>query len=126
MSDLDFNENEQPEMTDDELSEIVETEFEQPETTETEPVSLGELVEKPKNTEPAVEVIRDEADKVQRVFKIGSTRIVEDDSTRGLSIEAVQAKLRTMYPEVATATIREKTESGIHVVEFLAQPGRKG
>jgi hypothetical protein len=62
-----------------------------------------------------------------RVFKTGATRIVEDASLRGLDNEAVRAILKTAYPEIANATIREVTgEDGQQVIEFLPQPGRKG
>ncbi len=61
-----------------------------------------------------------------RVFKIGSTRIVENDTTRGKAADAVQSLLKAAYPEVANATIRERTEGEYQVVEFLPQPGRKG
>ncbi len=41
---------------------------------------------------------------------------------------AVRDVLKTTYPEIANATIRERTEgeNGLRVVEFLPQPGRKG
>jgi hypothetical protein len=65
-------------------------------------------------------------DQATRIFKIGSTRIVEDGSTAGLSNEQVRDLLRHSYPEVAHATIREKTEEGVTYVEFLPRPGRKG
>jgi len=62
-----------------------------------------------------------------RIFKTGTVRIVEDDSMLGLSNEEVQGILKTTYPEVANATIREvTTDEGQTVVEFLPQPGRKG
>ena len=62
-----------------------------------------------------------------RIFKTGTVRIVEDESTRGLSNEAVRSLLKTTYPEIANATIRETaTTEGQTVVEFLPQPGRKG
>jgi hypothetical protein len=62
-----------------------------------------------------------------RIFKTGATRIVEDDSMRGKNIEEVRALLRSAYPEVANATIRETTTAdGQPVIEFLPQPGRKG
>lgn len=61
-----------------------------------------------------------------RVFKTGTTRIVEDESMRGKSIEDVQALLSTQYPEVRNATVRSRTEGEYTVVEFLPQPGRKG
>ena len=62
-----------------------------------------------------------------RIFKTGTVRIVEDESTRGLSNEEVRSILKTTYPEIANATIREVTTAeGQTVVEFLPQPGRKG
>jgi hypothetical protein len=61
-----------------------------------------------------------------RVFKIGATRIVEDASMAGLSNEQVRDILKRTYPEVAHATIREREQDGLHIVEFLPQPGRKG
>ncbi|MBE2266978.1 MAG: hypothetical protein J0M07_16625 [Anaerolineae bacterium] len=61
-----------------------------------------------------------------RVFKIGATRVVEDPSMSGLSNEQVAQLLKTSYPEVANATLRERDENGLRVVEFLPQPGRKG
>jgi len=62
-----------------------------------------------------------------RVFKIGATRVVEDPSTMsGMSNEQVRDLLKTTYPEIANATIRERDENGLRVVEFLPQPGRKG
>jgi hypothetical protein len=63
-----------------------------------------------------------------RIFKIGSTQIVEDESMQGLSIDEVKARLKSSFPEVAQATVREKTdaETGITYVKFLPRPGRKG
>jgi len=61
-----------------------------------------------------------------RVFKIGATRIVEDPSMSGATNEQVRDLLKTSYPEIANATIREREENGLRVVEFLPQPGRKG
>lgn len=61
-----------------------------------------------------------------RVFKIGATRIVEDASMSALDNEAIRDLLKTSYPEIANATIREREENGLRVVEFLPQPGRKG
>lgn len=61
-----------------------------------------------------------------RVFKIGTTRIVEDPSMSGLTNEQVRDLLKTSYPEIANATLREREENGLRVVEFLPQPGRKG
>jgi hypothetical protein len=63
-----------------------------------------------------------------RVFKTGSVRIQEDASTRNLSNEQVREVLKSAYPEVAHATIRERVDEDASVVtvEFLPQPGRKG
>ena len=61
-----------------------------------------------------------------RIFKIGSTQIVEDESMQGLSIDEVKARLKSSFPEVAQATVREKTEGEVTYVEFLPRPGRKG
>ncbi|MBN8636445.1 MAG: hypothetical protein J0M07_14045 [Anaerolineae bacterium] len=61
-----------------------------------------------------------------RVFKIGATRVVEDPSLSGMSNEQVRDLLKTSYPEIANATLRERDENGLRVVEFLPQPGRKG
>jgi hypothetical protein len=61
-----------------------------------------------------------------RIFKIGSTRIVEDDSMRHLDNEAVREILKLSFPEVKQATIREREENGVRFVEFLPRPGRKG
>ncbi len=65
-----------------------------------------------------------------RIFKIGATRIVEDPSMAALSSEAVRTLLKASYPEVAHATIRERTETTPHgevrLVEFLPIAGRKG
>ena len=62
-----------------------------------------------------------------RIFKTGAVRIIEDESMHGLSNEEVRSILKTTYPEIANATIREVTTTeGQTVVEFLPQPGRKG
>ena len=61
-----------------------------------------------------------------RVFKIGATCVVEDPSMSGLSNEQVAQLLKTSYPEITNATLRERDENGLRVVEFLPQPGRKG
>ena len=62
----------------------------------------------------------------QRIFKIGSTHIVADDTLRDLGNEAARTLLKRSYPEVANATIREREVGDKIVVEFLPQPGRKG
>lgn len=62
-----------------------------------------------------------------RIFKIGATRIVEDASLSGKSLDDVKAILQRTYPEIAHATVRETTlDDGTRLVEWLAKPGRKG
>ncbi|MAS35636.1 MAG: hypothetical protein CL610_16620 [Anaerolineaceae bacterium] len=62
-----------------------------------------------------------------RIFKTGTTKIVEDESMNELTHEQVRDILKRTYPEVANATVREQTlEDGRTLVEFLPQPGRKG
>ena len=80
----------------------------------------------PETTPEVTEAVAVTTVPATRVFKIGSTRIVEDESMAVLSIEAVQASLAGQYPEVKNATVRERTEGDLRVVEFLPQPGRKG
>lgn len=70
---------------------------------------------------PTVEVVSNE-----RVFKIGSQTIYENDVTYGLSNEAVRDVLKASFPEIANATIGTRSENGVTTVEFLPQPGRKG
>lgn len=61
-----------------------------------------------------------------RIFKIGSTRIVEDESMKGMTNEQVQETLAFQYPEVANATIHTTQKDGKLFIEFLKKPGRKG
>jgi hypothetical protein len=62
-----------------------------------------------------------------RIFKIGATRIVEDASLAGRSLEEVRDILKHSYPEVAHATVRETDlEDGSRLVEYLPVAGRKG
>lgn len=62
-----------------------------------------------------------------RIFKIGATRIVEDNSTRQMSTEQVRDMLKGQFPEVVNAKISERqAEDGNTIVEFAAQPGRRG
>ena len=61
-----------------------------------------------------------------RIFKTGATRIVEDETMTGLSNEEVRQILARTYPEVAHATLREREQDGMRIVDFLPQPGRKG
>lgn len=67
-----------------------------------------------------------ETNSTPRVFKTGATRIVEDETMVGLTNEQVRDVLKRAYPEVAHATIREREQDGLRIVEFLPQPGRKG
>ena len=61
-----------------------------------------------------------------RVFKIGAQRIVENESTVALSNEQMRQMLKSTYPEVANATITERTDGQTRVVEFLPKAGTKG
>lgn len=62
-----------------------------------------------------------------RLFKIGTTTIVEDESMLGLDLDAVKQLLQSSYPEVTHATVREHTlEDGITVLDFIPVAGRKG
>jgi hypothetical protein len=61
-----------------------------------------------------------------RIFKIGSTRIVEDESMRDMSNEQVQEILAFQYPEVANATLHTTEKDGNLFVEWISKPGRKG
>ena len=65
--------------------------------------------------------------KPNRIFKTGSTLITESPEMRELNNEAIRALLKHSYPEVANAIIRETAQTDDSLlVEFLAQPGRKG
>ena len=64
--------------------------------------------------------------RLQRVFKIGSTLIVEDESQVDLSNEQVRDALAFQYPEVANATISTSEQNGQQIVSYMAKPGRKG
>ncbi len=62
-----------------------------------------------------------------RIFKIGTTTIVEGASFAGLSHEQIRDVLKRSYPEAAHATIRERTlEDGTIVLDFIRIAGRKG
>lgn len=63
---------------------------------------------------------------MNRIFKIGNDRILDDASTQHLGVEEVRDRLKHSYPEVAHATIRETESDGVRMVEFLPQAGRKG
>ena len=61
-----------------------------------------------------------------RVFKIGSVRIVEDESMAGKPSNEVQRLLAPLYPQIENATVRERTEGDTTYVEFIPRAGRKG
>jgi hypothetical protein len=62
-----------------------------------------------------------------RIFKIGSTTIVEDESLAGKSLDEIKIILQRTYPEIAHATIRERTlEEGTTVLDFIPVAGKKG
>ena len=70
----------------------------------------------------------DNTQPTNRVFKIGSVRIVEDDSLRGKSPSEVQQFLAPLYPQIENATVRERTDeaSGVTEITYHAAPGCKG
>ena len=62
-----------------------------------------------------------------RIFKIGTTTVVEDESMFGLDLEGIKQILQRTYPEVTHATVRETTlEDGSPCYHFISRPGRKG
>ncbi|QPC83638.1 hypothetical protein G4Y79_04455 [Phototrophicus methaneseepsis] len=62
-----------------------------------------------------------------RIFKIGTTTIVEDESMSGKSLNEIKLNLQRTYPEVTHANIRETTlEDGSICYHFISRPGRKG
>ena len=61
-----------------------------------------------------------------RVFKTGATIITESPDMRGLTVEQVKQLLKSSYPEVAHATVRERIEGETLVIDFLPQIGKKG
>ena len=62
-----------------------------------------------------------------RVFKIGTTIIIEDEALAERNLDEIKGILKHSYPEVANATIRETPQAdGPLLVEFLPVPGRKG
>lgn len=62
-----------------------------------------------------------------RIFKIGSTTIVEDASLAGKSLDEVKIILQRTYPEVAHATVRETTlDDGSICYHYIPVAGRKG
>jgi len=61
-----------------------------------------------------------------RVFKTGTTLITESAEMRGLTIDQIKHLLKTSYPEVAHATVRERVEGETLVIEFLPIAARKG
>ncbi|QPC83078.1 hypothetical protein G4Y79_01495 [Phototrophicus methaneseepsis] len=62
-----------------------------------------------------------------RIFKIGTTTIAQDDSLAGKSLDEIKTILQRTYPEVAHATVREITlEDGTVAVHYIPQAGKKG
>lgn len=63
-----------------------------------------------------------------RIIKIGSTTLTADESLSALSLDELRERLKSSFPEVTEATIREHTdpETGVQYVEFLPRAGRKG
>lgn len=69
----------------------------------------------------------DQTNPQPRIFKIGTTTIQADESFAGMSNEQIRDVLKRTYPEVAHATIRERTlEDGTVVLDFIPVAGRKG
>lgn len=64
---------------------------------------------------------------INRIFKIGSTTIVEDESLAGKSLDDIKVILQHTYPEVAHATVREVTlDDGSICYHYIPVAGRKG
>jgi hypothetical protein len=61
-----------------------------------------------------------------RKFKIGSTLLDEDDSTRGLDLEQIRSLLKPAFPEVADAAIVQNQIGDVLYIEYTSRPGRKG
>jgi hypothetical protein len=62
-----------------------------------------------------------------RIFKIGTTTIAQDESLAGKSPDEIKTILQQTYPEVAHATVREITlEDGTVAVHYIPQAGKKG
>jgi len=62
-----------------------------------------------------------------RIFKIGTTTIVENESMAGKSLDEIKTILARSYPEVAHATVREvKLEDGTQAIHYIPVAGRKG
>ena len=67
-----------------------------------------------------------EAQPTRRVFQIGANRIAEDSTTAQLNSEQIRQLLKSQYPEIANATIRETVSGDIRTISFTPVPGRKG
>ena len=61
-----------------------------------------------------------------RVFKTGTTLITESPEMRSMTIDQIKHLLKTTYPEIAHATVRERVEGETLIVEFLPIASRKG
>ncbi len=62
----------------------------------------------------------------RRLFRIGSTIISESPSTQGLSTEQVRQRLKSAYPEITHASIRETRDGDTLIVDFTIRAGHKG
>ncbi|MEO1666743.1 MAG: PRTRC system protein C [Chloroflexota bacterium] len=80
----------------------------------------------PNNPAAQDETTTDEATTLPRIFKIGTQRIVEDDSMTGMTNEQVQEMLAFSHPEVANAKIATTEKDGKLYIEFIPKAGRKG
>ncbi|MEM9955265.1 MAG: PRTRC system protein C [Chloroflexota bacterium] len=63
---------------------------------------------------------------LQRVFIIGDTRIVENETLVNLTNEEAQHMLAFTYPEVENAKVTTSVQNGQLVIEFMNRPGKKG
>ena len=68
----------------------------------------------------------DTSNPTRRLFRTGGTVISESAATQGLSIEQVLQRLKTAYPEIAHASVRETRDGDTLIVDYTAQAGRKG
>jgi|GEM_PF-5994863 hypothetical protein len=63
---------------------------------------------------------------LQRIFVIGSTRIVEDERLMNLTNDEAKTMLSFAHPEIENANMTTRVDGDNLVVEFLTKPGRKG
>lgn len=62
----------------------------------------------------------------RRLFRIGTTIISESAATQDLTPEQVRQRLKTAWPEIAHAALRETREGDTLLIDFTPQAGRKG